>query len=739
MFFESWFRVLSLRLKSLFHRQRAEAELDEELLFHIARLTEHNTAKGMSLQDAHYQALKAMEGYEQKKEECRDLRGLNWLESFARDIRYAVQMLRRNPVFTTVAIVSLALGIGANSAIFSLIDTLLLRPLPVSSPHQLRTIFLRLPERPQPFLSYSIFQSLAAHSQEFSSLFAWSNQSFQMTSGDEVIHIDGELATGSYFRTLGVSPERGRIFTEVDDHPSGGKDGPVAVISDRLWNRSYQRSPSAIGSNIVLDQIRFTVIGVMPPDFFGAEVGTHPDVWIPISFSDKVAIRGCLAAPSCWALVLMGRMKPGVTGAQVNAELGAISNDVLQETTPPNWNSVWRKRYHSYSLGSNSGEQGWSFLRYQFTNPLLILMTLVALVLLIACANLSVLLLARASTRYREIAVRLSIGAGRVRIIRQLLTESVLLSLAGGLAGILCAFWLTRVLMAFVSERHGPGRFTHLELQPDWRIVLFTFAAAVITGILFGLTPALRSTGVDIISSLKESAHNLRGSERRFQSGHLLLTFQTALSVLLVAAAGLFGGTLFHLLTQDYGFNPENVSLISVDTDKLPGKASSVAALYGRILERANGLPGVKAASLMWYVPLSFPGWTEGLHVPEKPDLPERDNVTFLNWVGPRFFDAMGTRLLSGREFNEGDGATAESVGIISQLAAQRFFPGENPIGRHVLVHGNMIRIVGVAQNMKYQSLRETDAPELYLPYTQYAGPILHAQPIGPLSPGSAN
>jgi hypothetical protein len=334
----------------------------------------------------------------------------------------------------------------------------------------------------------------------------------------------------------------------------------------------------------------------------------------------------------------MGRMKPSVTGAQVNAELRTISNDVLQETTPPNWNSVWRKRYHSYSFGSNSGEQGWSFLRYQFTNPLLILMTLVALVLLIACANLSVQLLARASTRHREIAVRLSMGAGRVRIIRQLLTESVLLSLAGGLAGTLCAFWLTRVLMAFVSERHGPGRFTHLELQPDWRIVIFTFGATVITGILFGLTPALRSTGVDIVSSLKEAAHNLRGSERRFQSGRLLLTFQTALSVLLVAAAGLFGGTLFHLLTQDYGFKPENVSLISVDTDKLPGNASSVAALYGRILERANGLPGVKAASLMWYVPLSFPGWTEGLHVPGKPDLPERDNVTFLNWVGPRFF-----------------------------------------------------------------------------------------------------
>lgn len=542
---ERWLLVFPLRFRSLFRRGRVEAELDEELLLHIEHLTESNFSRGMSPEEARRQALKAMEGYEQKKEECRDWRGVNWLENIARDVHYALRMLRRNPVFTAVAILSLALGIGANSAIFSLIDTLLLRPLPVPHPEQLRNVFLRLPERPQPFLSFAIFQSLEAHSQDFSSLFAWSNQRFQMISGDEVIHVDGELASGSYFRTLGVSPEQGRTFTEADDHPSGGKDGPVAVISDRLWNRRYQKSPSAVGSNIVLDQLRFTVIGIMPPNFFGAEVGTHPDVWIPISFSDKVAIPGCLASPSCWALVLMGRMKPGVTAAQVNAGLETISSAVLQETTPPNWNTAWRKRYRTYSFGSDSGEQGWSFLRYQFTDPLLILMTLVSLVLLIACANMSVLLLARASARHREIAVRLSVGAGRARIIRQLLTEGVLLSLAGGLAGTLCAFWLTRILIAFVSDRHGPGQFTHLELHPDWRMALFAFGVAAVSGILFGLEPALRSTRVDIVSSLKESAHNLRGTERRFQSGRLLLTFQTALSVLLVATAGLFAGSLF--------------------------------------------------------------------------------------------------------------------------------------------------------------------------------------------------
>jgi predicted permease len=718
---ERWILAFNLRLQSLFRRRHVEANLDEELLFHVEHLTESNIAQGMSPKEARYQALQAMEGYEQKKEECRDSRGVNWLENISRDVRYGLRMLRRSPVFTAVAVLSLALGIGANSAIFSLIDTLLLRPLPVSHPEELRNVFLKLPERPQPFVSYPMFQALQARGQAFTSLATWSNHRFQMASGGEVVHVDGELASGSYFSTLKVSPGEGRVFTEADDHPSGGKAGPVAVISDRFWDRHYQRSPSAVGSDIVLDQIRFTVIGVMPPNFFGAEMGTHPDVWIPISFADRVGLPGCISSRSCWWLTVMGRMKPGVTAAQANAHLAAISSDVLKETIPPGWSTALKTRYRAYSFLSDSGKQGWSFLRLQFSDPLLILMTLVVLVLLIACANMANLLLARASARHREIAVRLSMGAGRARIVRQLLTESVLLSLAGGLTGTLFAFWLTRILIAFVSttQRHGPGQFTRLELQPDWRMVLFTLGVALISGILFGLTPALRATRVGIASSLKESAHHLRGSEGRFQSGRLILTFQTALSVLLVAAAGLFAGSLFRLLTLNFGFNPDNVSLIEVDTDKRPEKGPALAALYARILERANALPGVKAASLLSYVPLSRGGWDEKVRVPGKADLPGRESSTALNWIGPRFFDVMGTRLTSGRQFNEGDTAAAEKVGILSELAAQRFFPREDPIGQHIRLLDKPIRIVGVAENMKYQSLRDDEPPELYIPYTQ--------------------
>ena len=745
MSFERWFIGLRLRLRSLFQRSSVESELDEELLMHVDHLTQSNIDAGMTPEGARREALKAMEGCEQKKEECRDWRGLNALENTARDIRYALRMLRGTPVFTSVAILSLALGIGANCAIFSVIDTLLLRPLPVPQPEQLRNVFLKLPERLQPFVSYPIFQALQQHNQVFESVATWWNYRFQMTSGGEVTHIDGQLANGTYFSTLGVPAARGRTFTEADDHPSGGHDGPVAVISDRFWSSHYQKSPSAVGSSIVLDRVRFTIVGIMPPNFFGAEVGTHPDLWIPISLISRIDDSGCITSRSCWWLVVMGRMKPGITASQVNANLAAIGPAVLRETTPPQWRGDWQKRYLSYTFFSESGRQGWSFLRLVFTNPLVILMILVALVLLIACANIANLLLARASARHREIAVRLSIGAGRLRIIRQLLTESVLLSLAGGIAGTIFAFWLTRILIAFVSatQNHGPGQFTRLELHPDWRMVLFTFGVALLSGILFGLAPALRSTRMDISSSLKESAHSLRGHERRFQSGRLLLAFQTALSVLLVAAAGLFAGSLFRLLTVNYGFNPNNVSLIEVDTGKRPEKGPALAALYSRMLERANALPGVKAASLLWFVPLSGGGWDESLHVPGKADLPESESDTQINVVGPRFFDVMSTRLLSGRQFNEHDTAASERVGVISRTTAQRFFRGQNPVGQHVLLEGKLIRVIGVAEDVKYMSLRDRDKPGLYIPYTQKPGEmpsftfILKMQPDAP-SPNRA-
>ncbi len=333
---------------SLFKRSQMEADLNDELRDHLEHQAEQYLASGMPPERARLAALHEMGGLEPMKETCRDLRGVNSLENIVRDIRYAVRTLRSSPVFTAVAILSLALGIGANSAIFSLIDTLLLRPLPVAHPEALRNLILKLPEFPAIRLSYPMFQALEARNEVFASLASWSDGRFQTISGGEAVHVDGELASGAYFATLGASPEKGRVFTEADDHPSGGKDGPVAVIGDAFWRRQYGGSPSALGSGLVLDGIRFTVIGIMPPSFFGAEVGTHPDVWVPISFADRLGPPGCLNNRNCWSLNLIGRMKAGVTGQQANAELATISGDVLRETMPPGWKPAGKKPDRAY-------------------------------------------------------------------------------------------------------------------------------------------------------------------------------------------------------------------------------------------------------------------------------------------------------------------------------------------------------------------------------------------------------
>lgn len=722
---EHWLYTVPLRLRTLLQRRRVELELDEEMRFHLEQRTKENIAKGLTSEEARHEALRAMHGLEQRKEECRDARRLNPLENFGRDLRYALRMMRKSPAFTAVAILSLALGIGANTAIFSLIDTLLLRPLPVSHPEQLRSVFASMDGgRPRFYLTYPMFEALRSRNEIFSTMFTWASHRFQMRSGPDMAHVDGMLASGDYFTSLGVSPVIGRTFTGADDHPSGGKDGPVAVISDRFWARQFQRNPAAIGSALMLDDIRFTVIGVMPSGFFGAEVASRPDIWVPLALDGRIDGPACMNSRSCWWLIFMGRLKPGISDEQAQAALKVISPQIFRDTLPPGWDSGGKQKYLRSQFFTSPGARGWSFLRIQFSNPLAILMTLVALVLLIACANMANLLLARGSARHREIAVRLAIGAGRGRIVRQLLTESTLLSLLGGAAGTLLAFWLTRLLIAFLESKQqaGPGLSVQIDLHPDWRVIVFTFVIAAGSGLLFGLAPALRATRTGIGAALKERAHNLRSGEGRLGIGRITLMLQATLSVLLVAVAGLFAGSLFHLLTLNPGFNPKNLVLIGIDTDKRQDSSIVLGNLYGRLLERVNALPGVRTASLLWATPLTDSGWDEFVSVPGRTVISKQQSDTCINLIGPRFFDTMEIPLLAGRQFTETDTAASEKVGILNELAARRFFPGVNPIGKHIELENTAIRIIGIAGNIKYFNLRDPAPPELYLPYTQKTG-----------------
>jgi predicted permease len=717
-----WSYTIPLRLRSLFRRQRVEDELDEELRFHIEQRLQEEIAKGRTPEEAHSIARRAMEGLEQKKEECRDSRRLNAIENLGRDLRYALRVLRKSPVFASVAVLSLALGIGANTAIFSLIDTLLLRPLPVPRPGRLVQIGLDSRKaNPQFAFTRALFEQTRASGSVFSGVFTWSDHRFQMRSGPEMVHVNGVLAGGDYFAALGVPAVIGRTFSAAEDVPNGGKNGPVAVISYDFWSSHFQRNPAVIGSTITLDGVDFTVIGVMPREFFGADVSSRPDIWAPLALAPRVSDPFCFNSRSCWWLFVMARLAPGVSLEEARAQLKVVSPQILLNTVPPNWDRSDQQRFKHYQLIAKPAPNGWSFLRLRFMNPLAILMTLVGIVLLIACANLANLLFARSSARQREIAVRLAMGAGRSRIVRQLLTESVLLALLGGIAGLGFAFASTRLLLSILTASAsfgGLGQDIRFDLQPDWRILVFTFLAALLSGLLFGLAPALRATRIGIIGSLKERAHTVRGSSR-MGVGRLILTFQAALSVLLICGAGLFAGSLWRLWTLNPGFNPKSLFLIGIDTDRRSVKGDSPLRIYDNLLQRLNAIPGLEAASLLWMTPLSEGGWDDNVSIPGRTDLTDEQRHTFINLAAPRFFVAMGTPLLAGREFSTRDTANSERVGIINELAAHRFFPGGNPVGEHIKLENTLIRIVGVAGNSKYLSLRDPEPLELYRPYAQ--------------------
>ncbi len=720
---ERWIYTIPLRLRSLLHRNRVEDELDDELRFHMEQRTDEEIAKGHTPEEARDIARRGIQGLEQKKEECRDTRRLNTIENLGRDLRYAIRMLRKSPVFASVAVLSLALGIGANTAIFSLIDTLLLRPLPVPQPGRLVQIWLdQGSARPSFAFTRALFEQTRANSGVFSGVFTWSDLRFQTRSGPEMIHVNGVLASGNYFGTLGVPAKIGRTFTAAEDVPNGGKDGPVAVISDQFWLNRFQRNPAAIGRTITLDGVGFTVIGVMPKDFFGADVSSRPDLWVPLALAPRVADPVCFNSRSCWWLFVMARLSPGVSLDKARAQLKVVSQQIMVNAAPPDWDRTDQQRFKRYQLIATPAPNGWSFLRLGFTNPLAILMTLVGIVLLIACSNLANLLFARSSARQREIAVRLAMGAGRSRVIRQLLTESVLLALLGGIAGLAFASASTRVLVSILTTSAnvgGPGQDIRFDLQPDWRILIFTLLAALFSSLLFGLAPAFRATHIGIIGALKERAHTLQGAASRMSVGRLILAFQAALSVLLICGAGLFGSSLWRLWTLNPGFNPKNLFLLGIDTDRRSVKGSSPLSLYQELLGRLNTIPGVEAASLLWMTPLSEGGWDDYVSIPGRADLPNEQRDTFINLAAPRFFAAMGTPLLAGRQFDLRDAANSERVGIINELAARRFFPDRNPIGEHIQLEKKVIRIVGVAANSKYLNLRDPEPLELYLPYTQ--------------------
>lgn len=644
------------------------------------------------------------------------------------DLRFAVRMLLKNKVFTMVAMLSLMLGIGANTAIFSLIDAVILKRLPVKEPQEL-VLFSVVGDRGVAHsINYPFYEMCRDRNQSFIGVFAASGVGRgrltvnESGGSGEVETAQQQRVSGNFFSVLGVNAVAGRTLTDSDDGTNNPQ--PVAIISYDFWKRRFGLDPSVIGRKIILNDTPLTIVGVTPQGFFGLEVGRKPDIWWPITLTDDPILK----QNNSWWLLVMGRLRPGLSVSQARAEMNLIFRQHLDEIAGAGASTrtpMQQREHFERRIDLESGSTGWTRLRQQFRQPLLILMTIVALVLLIACANIANLLLARAAARQKEIAVRLAVGASRWRLIRQLLLESILLATAGGSLGLLFAYWCSLVLLNYLPQQSQIA----LDLSPSLHVLSFTLVVSVLTGLLFGIAPALQSTRFDLATSLKETT----GAKRaRLTLNKMLIVAQVALSLFLITGAGLFLRSLQNLKNLDPGFDREHLVQFFMD----PGRGYNLAQrvnLYKQILTRLEALPGARSASFSSLGFLTGSVISYAVTVPGY--LPRSDENTTCNvlTVGPRFFETMKIPILIGRDFGPQDDRTVEALPagaqqthasqsvVINQTMARYFFGNENPIGKRFSQTGSKsyMEIIGVSKDVRYASLREQTSCTFYLYYLQ--------------------
>ncbi|HEV2497947.1 MAG TPA: ABC transporter permease [Terriglobia bacterium] len=721
--------VLCLRIKMLFRRRkRTQADFSEELQAHLALEADRLRGEGMNEKEASAMAQRNLGNITKTKEQFYESHRWLWLDTLLQDLRYGLRTLRRSPGLTAIAVLSLALGIGANTAIFSLMNAVMLRELPVNKPNQL--VLLgdgRAGGSTDDFAntrlySYLFYHDLRQKNQVFSKVSAVLSLMFGKMHGAvggsaNLEQMDVQLVSGAYFPMLGVNPILGRAFTEADDEPAGGH--PIAIISYSWWERRFARDPAILGKTVRLGSTIYTIIGVTPPEFFGTTVGQSPDLWIPLSMEKQVS-PGWNGLDDKWfeSLYVLGRLKPGVTVAQAEANVNLLARQIWHGFKGPVLTSDEQQTLEHAHIELTPAARGLSRLRSRYSLPLQILMIIVGLVLLIACANIANLLLARATTRQREIAVRMAIGAGRARLIRQMLTESLLIAFFGGALGIVLAWWASEGLLAMVSA--GPQPLP-LNVAPDARVLIFTFVVTVFTSLLFGTIPALRATRIDLTPALKEGRGAASVTGRNSLSKALIVS-QVALSLVLLIGAGLFLRTLVNLSNVNTGFNKENVLLFGIDPADVGYKEDArLVSLYQQIEQRVSTEPGVRAASISFFT-FNQGAWDGSVVVEGRPQVSGIDNDVIMNVVGPSYFTTMGIPLLTGRVFDLHDTANSPKVAIINQTMAREFFPGGSPIGRRFGLdpkHSADIEVVGVVEDAKYLSVQEKQWSAAYYPYTQ--------------------
>ena len=729
---ESWLSWLP------WYRRRArDADLARELRDHLDLEADEQRAAGLSPEQAANAAHRALGNTLKIEEDVRSARGFEWLDTLVQDIRYGQRMLRKSPLFTAVAILTLAFGIGADTAIFSLINAVLLENLPVKDPQQLVLFQWESDKWPPHFsmtgwksrfsFSYEEFKEFSAQKNVMSSVFAFvplgfNDQNTTVGINGEPTLADGVMVTGQYFSGLGVTPLLGRGITDADENPSAPR---AVVISYAYWTRRFAQDRSIIGMGVTLNGIPFTIVGVTPRNFYGISVGTEPDLWVP--FDDKPNMRPWSSSPGGtnsvfterdWlCLNMMGRLKDGVTKEQAQGALDPIFREfVTSDWRPPKESGVPH-------LIIASGRQGLPVLQNDAAQAIYMLMVAVGLLLLIACANLATLLLARANSRKKEISVRLAIGASRSRLIRQLLTESVLLSTFGGALGLVFANWGTRALIALMSNANN--RTMILDAGTDSHVLFFAFAVAVLTGVLFGLVPALRASKAELLSTMKDNAAAVSDPHNKHRLGESLIIAQVATSVVLMIGAGLFVRTLANFESHNFGFDQRNLLTFGLDPARAGYHEARLVNLYSQLLDRIQALPGVRSATLIQSAP--FSGWSnKNSSVSVEGSAPQQgDSELYWQAVGPDFFGTMGIPIVLGRGVLRTDTAASPKVAVIDETFSKKYFPGENPIGDRFSLSSkydpaNSYEIVGVVRPAELTDVSPGVHPKGYASYAQF-------------------
>ncbi|HXS75454.1 MAG TPA: ABC transporter permease [Terracidiphilus sp.] len=706
-------RILLSRIADLAGSQHRDHDLDDDIAAHLDLLIHEHMANGMSESAARAAAHREFGGVTQTRETYRIQRGFPRLEQFVRDLRYASRQLRRSPGFTITAVLTLTLGLGANIAVFSLLNCILLRPLPV--PHVDELAVIRNQQNNQehgPNYSFNapFLRSLENHHDGFESIAGYSTRPFQVRSESSNVRVPGAMVSGQFFQMLETAPVLGRWLTQRDDREGQAN---VAVISDSYWKTRFHRDSAVIGQVLTIANKPFTIVGVMPSGFVGADPMYRPEIYVPV-WAEPIIDAPYNAIESgyhSWWMRVIGRRAPGISLEKANAALGALSDGILDESIP---DAKWIKdaRTHHFRFAAEPGSRGYSYMRDTFQKPLEVVFVLCSAMLLLACLNLASLLMARAASRERELATRLAMGASRLRLVQQLLVESLLIAVLGTAAGLLAAPAVSRFLAAVLIG--GNGAYVMLDTSLDMRVLAFVAATAMFSTLLVGLVPALRATSKGLNEQIKTGSQSVHSRQRRLLP-RVLMSLQVALALILVFGAGLLATSLQRLHSIDLGFQQKNLVDLALEMNKQSRDGDALFAWYHQYLDALSRLPGVKAVAYVSYPPMSGSVWTETMQT----NVSRGEQKIYMNSISAGYFRTLKIPMPAGRDFQWNDNTASGLKIILSERAAQKLFPGQSAIGQSVSMSKKNYQVVALVGDIHYASLRKEAPPEAYLCMTQ--------------------